>query len=66
LKVRLAEQQYSVPTAQMATAIMRHGCICWRDSVQPFSNGIVGNKNWEKSLKLFSGMYAADVSRVYT
>jgi hypothetical protein len=28
LKVRLAEQQYSVPTAQMATAIMRHGCIC--------------------------------------
>ena len=35
------------------------------NSVQLFSNGIVGNKNWREVFEALPGMYAADVSRVY-
>ena len=34
-------------------------------TVQLFSNGIVGNKNWREIFEALPGMYAADVSRVY-
>ena len=35
------------------------------NSVQLFSNGIVGTKNWREIFEALPGMYAADVSRVY-
>ena len=42
-----------------------YGAFVDGDTVQLYSNGIVGNKNWREIFEALPGKYAADVSRVF-
>ena len=42
-----------------------YGAFVDVDTVQLYSNGIVGNKNWREIFEALPGQYAADVSRVF-
>lgn len=42
-----------------------YGAFVDADTVQLYSNGIIGNKNWREIFEALPGQYAADVSRIY-
>jgi len=42
-----------------------YGAFVDVDTVQLYSNGIVGNKNWREIFEALPGQYAADVSRIF-
>jgi hypothetical protein len=42
-----------------------YGAFVNSNTVQLYSNGIVGNKNWREIFEALPGQYAADVSRIF-
>lgn len=42
-----------------------YGAFVAGDSVQLYTNGTVGNKNWREIFEALPGQYAADISRVF-
>jgi len=56
----------SLVAEQMANVnYNKYGVYVDIDSIQLYSNGIVGNKNWREVFEALPGIYAADVSRIY-
>ena len=56
----------SLVAGQMANVnYNKYGVYVDVDTVQLYSNGIVGNKNWREIFKALPGIYAADVSRMH-
>ena len=52
--------------AEMANVNYKtYGTFIDGDTVQLYSNGIVGNKNWREVFEALPGQYAADVSRIF-
>ena len=56
----------SLVAGQMANVnYNKYGVYVDIDTVQLYSNGIVGNKNWREIFEALPGIYAADVSRMH-
>ena len=56
----------SLVAGQMANVnYNKYGVYVDVDTVQLYSNGIVGNKNWREIFEALPGIYAADVSRMH-
>ena len=56
----------SETSAEMANVnYNKYGTFVNSDTVQLYSNGIVGNKNWREIFEALPGQYAADVSRIF-
>ena len=63
---KFGRKAQSETAAEMANVNYRtYGAFIAGDTVQLYTNGIVGNKNWREIFEALPGMYAAGVSRVY-
>ena len=63
---KFGRKAQSETAAEMANVNYRtYGAFIDGDTVQLYTNGIVGNKNWREIFEALPGQYAADVSRIF-
>ena len=63
---KFGRKAQSETAAEMANVNYNtYGAFVDVDTVQLYSNGIVGNKNWREIFEALPGQYAADVSRIF-
>lgn len=66
VQTKFGRKAQSETAAEMANVNYNtYGAYVNVDTVQLYSNGIVGNKNWREIFEALPGQYAADVSRIF-